>query len=384
MVILHAKINTCDQGRIIPDGYLIIREGKIESVCEGEYKGNDPEIIDAKHRLVIPGFVDSHCHIGIWEDGLAFEGDDTNELSDACTPQLRAIDAINPLDRSFTEALESGITTVSVGPGSSNPIAGQVCVMSTSGHYVDDMVIREPSAIKFALGENPKGNYNEKDESPVTRMAIASIIREQLQKAKRYQQDLEKSQQDEDTDPPELDVKCEALLPLLRREIKAHFHAHRADDICTALRIIREFQLDGVIIHGTEGYLVADALAKQQTPVSCGPIISARTKPELAHMEHYNAARLFEAGVSVSINSDAPVFPVDLLVTSAAIAEKAGFPWQAALEGLTIRGAEMAGVADRVGSLTPGKDADILIFSSDPIGLLVKPDLIIVKGKIVK
>lgn len=384
MVIINAKINTCENGLIIPQGYLEVTGSKITKIGGGIYKGTDPDIIDAAGDLVVPGFVDSHCHIGIWEDGLVFEGDDTNEQTDPCTPQLRAIDAVNPLDRSFSEALAYGITTVSVGPGSANPIAGQVCVLSTSGKYVDQMVIKSPSAIKFALGENPKNVYNEKDQGPVTRMAIASIMREALQKAQRYQQDLEKSEEDEDTDPPELDVKCEALLPLLRREIKAHFHAHRADDICTALRIAKEFNLDAVIIHCTDGHLVTEAIREQGAGVSCGPIISSRTKPELLHLERYNAAKLYEAGIPVALNSDAPVFPVDLLATSAAMANKAGLPWQAALEALTIRGAEVDGVADRVGSLKEGKDADILILDEDPIALLVKPRCIIAQGKIVK
>lgn len=383
MVIKNAKIYTCENGRIIPNGYLVAQNGIITEVGKGEYPGSDEECYDAAGALLTPGFVDSHCHIGIWENGLDFEGDDTNEQTDPCTPQLRAIDAINPMDRCFGEALAYGITTVSVGPGSSNPIAGQVCVLKTYGKYVDEMLIKEPSAIKFALGENPKTSYNNKEQAPMTRMAIAAVIREELKKAQRYLSDLKKSEADEDTDPPELDVKCEALIPLLERKIKAHFHAHRADDICTALRIAREFNLDAVIIHGTESYLVTEALKTQNTPVSCGPIISARTKPELTHQERYNAGKLHEAGVPVAIHSDALVFPIDLLAASAAIAVKAGLPWQAALEALTIRAAEMAGVSDRVGSLAVGKDADLLLFNEDPIGLLVRPKQIFVQGHMI-
>lgn len=224
MVIINAKINTCDHGQIIESGYIVIKNGKIAEVGEGIYRGDEAELYDATGCLVTPGFIDSHCHIGIWESGLDFEGDDTNEMTDPTTPQIRAIDAVNPLDRAFREALEYGITTVSVGPGSANPVAGQVCVLHTAGSYIDKMVLKAPSAMKFALGENPKKVYNGKEETPATRMAIASVIREQLMKAKRYQQDLQKSKDEEDTDPPELDMKCEALLPVLERKIKAHFH----------------------------------------------------------------------------------------------------------------------------------------------------------------
>lgn len=381
MVIINAKINTCENGLIIPEGYIVCKDGKIAEIGAGKYCGSDSERYDASGNLVTPGFIDSHCHIGIWESGLDFEGDDTNEQTDPSTPQLRAIDAVNVRDRAFSEALEYGITAVSVGPGSANPVAGQVCVLRTCGSYVDKMAIKAPSAMKFALGENPKSCYNSKEETPVTRMAIAAVIREDLMKARRYSEDLCKSQEDEDTDPPELDVKCEALLPVLNREIKAHFHAHRSDDICTAIRIAKEFNLDAVIIHGTEGYLISEALKDADIPVSVGPIISARTKPELQHMERENAALLHQAGVCVAFNSDALVFPIDLLAASAAITVKAGMPWQAALEALTIRAAEVAGVSDRIGSIAVGKDADLLIFDEDPIGLLVKPKAVFVQGK---
>ena len=201
MVIINAKINTCDHSQIIESGYIVIKNGKIAEVGEGIYRGDEAELYDAAGCLVTPGFIDSHCHIGIWESGLDFEGDDTNEMTDPTTPQIRAIDAVNPLDRAFREALEYGITTVSVGPGSANPVAGQVCVLHTTGSYIDKMVLKAPSAMKFALGENPKKVYNGKEETPATRMAIASVIREQLMKAKRYQQDLQKSKEEEDTDP---------------------------------------------------------------------------------------------------------------------------------------------------------------------------------------
>ena len=257
MIIQGGTIHIGD-GTVIEDGYIRLVGGKIVEVAPGDYQGEDSQLLDARGKIVTPGFIDAHCHVGMWEEGLDFEGDDGNEVTDPCTPQLRALDAINPLDRAFEEALDYGITTVITGPGSANPVAGQICAMKTYGRVVDRMTIQAPVGMKFALGENPKQVYSEKSQAPVTRMAIASIIRGELQKAQRYLEDQRKAQEDEDTDPPELDVKLEALTPVLERKIKAHFHTHRADDICTALRIIREFGLDGVIVHGTEGHLVPD------------------------------------------------------------------------------------------------------------------------------
>ena len=383
MVITGAKIDPCE-GPVIEKGFVEIKGRTIFRVAAGEYTGSDPEIIDAAGCLVTPGFIDAHCHIGMWEEGLAFEGDDGNEETDPCTPHLRSLDAINPLDRAFADALRYGITTVVTGPGSANPVAGQIIAMKTSGSIIDDMVVKFPCAMKFAMGENPKTVYNGKSQPPATRMAVASIIREQLQKAQRYAQDLKRSQEDEDTDPPELDVRCEALLPVLRREIKAHFHAHRADDICTALRIIREFHLDGVIIHGTEGRFVAGAIAAANVPVICGPLIGTRTKPELRNMELDNPARLMEAGVKIAINTDAPELPVEMLATSLAMAVKAGVPSGEALRLITINAAEAAGIDERVGSLKQGKDADLLIFDEDPLGLLVRPKWVIADGRLIK
>jgi imidazolonepropionase-like amidohydrolase len=383
MVIQGGTIHIGD-GTILQEGYVELRDGKILKTAFGRYKGKDPQVLDASGMIVTPGFIDAHCHLGMWEEGLAFEGDDGNEETDPCTPQLRSLDAINPMDRAFGEALDYGITTVVTGPGSANPVAGQICALKTWGNVVDDMVVRFPVGMKFALGENPKNTYSEKSQTPVTRMAIAAIIREELQKTRRYMEDLEKSREDEDTDPPELDVKCEALVPVLERKVKAHFHVHRADDICTALRIIREFSLDGVIVHGTEGYLVADAIARAGVPVICGPIITTRSKPELRNLDRRNAALLLKAGVKVAINTDAPEVPIDLLATQTAITVDAGVPTGEAIPLITKNAADICGIGDRVGSLTSGRDGDILIFDRDPIGLLVRPVHVLVNGTLVR
>lgn len=380
MIIQGGTIYTCLTG-VVEEGYVHIRDGKILGMEKGVYTGPE-EVLDARGCLITPGFIDAHCHVGMWEEGLNFEGDDGNEDTDPCTPHLRALDAVNPLDRAFADALAFGITTVVTGPGSANPVSGQLMAMKTHGRVVDDMVIRTPCAMKFALGENPKTVYNGKAQPPTTRMAIASVIRDQLTKAKRYMEDLERAREDEELDPPDVDSKCEALIPVLKREVKAHFHAHRADDICTAIRLSREFHLDSVIIHGTEGYLIADTIAQSGLPVVCGPIISTRSKPELRNMERHNAARLLKAGVPVAIATDAPVVPIEMLSTSAALCAQHGISLELALEAMTIQAARVAGIQDRVGAIAPGLDADLLIFSQSPLGLLVKPDHLVLEGKL--
>ena len=380
MIIQGGTIHIGD-GAVIRDGYIRLEGGRIAAVGQGSCPDKGELVLDARGKIVTPGFIDAHCHVGMWEEGLDFEGDDGNETTDPCTPHLRAIDGVNPLDRAFEEALDYGITTIVTGPGSANPVAGQICAMKTRGRVVDEMVIKAPVGMKFALGENPKGVYSEKSQTPVTRMAIAAIIRGELQKAKRYWEDCQRAKEDEDTDPPELDAKCEALIPVLTRQVKAHFHTHRADDICTALRIIREFGLDGVIVHGTEGHLIPETIAGAGVPVICGPVISTRGKPELRSLERRNAAVLLRAGVEVAINTDAPEVPIDLLAASVAIAVKAGVPREKAIPLISGSAAGICGIGDRVGRIAPGLDGDILIFGEDPIGLLVKPEHIFVDGK---
>lgn len=370
-------------GPVIPDGFVVFEGKTITAVgpMEALPAGYSGPVLDAAGGHILPGFVDAHCHLGLWGDGLGFEADDGNESTDPCTPHLRGLDGVNPLDRCFQEARQGGVTTVLTGPGSANPIAGQFLALKTTGRWVDEMVVKAPAAMKFALGENPKGVYSEKSQTPVTRMAIAAIIRGELQKAKRYWEDCRRAEEDEDTDPPELDAKCEALIPVLTRQVKAHFHTHRADDICTALRIIREFGLDGVIVHGTEGHLIPETIAGAGVPVICGPVISTRGKPELRSLERRNAAVLLRAGVEVAINTDAPEVPIDLLAASVAIAVKAGVPRDKAIPLISGSAASICGIGDRVGRIAPGLDGDILIFGEDPIGLLVKPEHIFVDGK---
>ena len=336
--------------------------------------------MDAREGHILPGFVDAHSHLGMFGDALGFEGDDGNEATDPCTPHLRAIDAINPLDRCFQEARAAGVTTVLTGPGSANPISGQFAAIKTDGRWVDAMVVKAPVAMKLALGENPKCVYNERHETPVTRMATAAIIRENLAKALEYAGKLDRAAEDEDEEKPDYDAKLEALLPVVRRELPVHIHAHRADDIATGIRIAKEFGLKCVIVHGIEAHLIPELLEREGVPVITGPCLGDRSKPELANMTIESPAVLTMRGVKVAICTDHPEIPVQHLPLCAAMAVKGGMNPEAALAAITINAAEIAGISDRVGSLAPGKDADIVITSGHPINLLSRVEAVYIGG----
>lgn len=382
MLIINAHIVPVE-GSELQNGFLRFADGKITemgsmdelSFLEGE------EFYDAEGRSLYPGFIDAHCHLGMWEDGLGFEGDDGNEESDPSTPQLRAVDAVNPMDRCFGEAARGGVTTVLTGPGSANPIGGQWVAMKTSGRRIDDMLLTDNAGMKFALGENPKTVYHDKNLAPNTRMATAAIIREQLKKAQRYMKDLEDAAADEELDEPEYDSKCEALLPVLRREKKAFIHCHRADDIFTAIRIGREFNLDYVIVHCTEGWMVADMLQEEGVQAICGPILCDRSKPELRNLNVGGMAEMHRKGMEMALCTDHPVIPIQYLPLCAGIAAGAGLPWEEALKSITINAARIAGIDSRVGSLVPGKDADFTLYSTDPFLPYSKPDKVFILGK---
>lgn len=366
IAIINVNLLTMDQAEAQPDGWLLMRNGKIAAVGVGAAPAAD-EQIDGKGGYLTPGLIDVHSHLGLYEDALGFEGADGNEDTDPVTPQLRAIDGVNPMDRGFREALEAGVTTVAVSPGSANPIGGQVALLKTAGRRVDDMVLQAPLAIKFAFGENPKSVYHDKDESPVTRMATAALIREQLYKAKEYLARKDRAEADPDEDAPDFDLKLEALVPLLRGEIAAHFHAHRADDIFTALRIAKEFGLRPVILHGTEAHLVADLLAAEQAPVVSGPFMTDRSKPELKHLTEQAPALLCAAGVETAITVDHPEIPLRLLPTAAMLAVKAGMDESDALRALTALPAHIVGMEGRIGVLREGMDADCVLWTGHPL-----------------
>lgn len=383
MVLINAQIYTMGPLGFIKNGFVKINGNIIENVGKMEELDIENErVVDMKGKYLYPGFIDAHTHLGMVEDGLTFEGDDINEAVDPVTPNLRAIDAINPMDRCFSEALSAGVTTVITGPGSSNPIAGQMVAIKTYGTRIDNMIIKDPVSMKFSLGENPKNTFSEKSQSPSTRMAVAALIREQLSKARKYLLDKNEFFNDPDeNEEPEFDAKNEALIPLLKREIPAHFHAHRSDDIFTAIRIAKEFNLDYVIIHCTEGHLIADELKRENTKVFSGPFLSDRSKPELVNLTPKTPGVLAKKGVKASIVTDHPVTPIQYLPVCASLAVREGMDAYEALKSITINAAEIAGIDNRVGSIEPMKDADILVFEHDALDFRSKPVEVFFEGK---
>ena len=382
MKLKNAVLHTME-GIDYENGWMTVENGVITGLGPMGICPQQPgeEWLDLDGAHIYPGFIDAHTHLGMWEDGLTFEGDDGNEETDPIPPQLRAIDALNPMDRCFREALESGVTTVITGPGSANPIGGQLAAIKTAGRCIDKMIVKAPVAMKMALGENPKTVYHGKNQTPVTRMATAALIREQLRKAERYLDDTERALAEEDFDPPEYDIKCEALLPLLRREIPAHIHCHRADDIFTAIRIAEEFQLDYVIVHGTEGHLITEELAEKKARVLSGPILCDRSKPELRNLTPACPGKLTEAGIQTALITDHPVIPIQYLPLCAGLAVREGMDPEMALRAITIEPARICGLDDRLGSLAVGKDADFSVFRQNPLTIAAKPEKVFVGGR---
>lgn len=389
MVIIHAALHTMeDKQPPIANGYIRFEQGVITALGTMDDYRPQPqeEIFDAQGQPLYPGFVDAHTHLGLFGDSLTFEGEDGNEDTDPITPHLRAIDAINPLDGYFAEALSAGITTVITGPGSANPIAGQMAAVKTGGKRIDKMIVQAPVGIKFALGENPKSTYNDKDQTPVTRMATAALIRETLCKAQRYYREQCRYEQDpENEDEPEQDMKAAALLPLFRREIPAHFHVHRADDIFTAIRIANEFELDYVLVHATEAHLVYDELLDERLRgILSGPILTDRSKPELHHQSPKAAGILSRAGLPTAIVTDHPETPLPYLLLCAAVAVREGMDRDEALRAVTIMPARICGIDHRVGSLAVGKDADCVLYDGDPLDITKRPLAVFLNGRAVK
>ncbi len=353
MLILNGIIHTMDGG-VIDSGFVRVEGSAIAEVGHmSRLSAGTERMVDARGGHVLPGFIDAHCHVGLFGDGMGAPADDLNENTSPCTARIRAIDGVNPLDGYLREARRAGVTCVHVGPGSTNPIGGQSVLLKTAGQVIDGMALRAPAAMKFALGETPKRSHG--GSAPVTRMGTAALIREQLARAERYRRH-----------GGEFDPELEALCPVLEGKVPAHFHAHRADDIATALRIAREFGLDCAIIHATEGHLIADHLAREGVPVITGPVMTDRSKPELANMIPENTAILARAGVQVAICTDHPETPIGYLPLCAALAARAGMDEEEALAAITINAACILGVDDRLGSLTEGKDADIVVTDGHP------------------
>ncbi len=395
MVITNVKIKTMSE-KDYENGFVRFGEIITEIGDMSGYITTDEEEIDGLGKTLYPGFIDAHCHLGMWSDcySMQLEGDDGNEITDPSTPHLRAVDSINAMDRCFGDAVSAGVTCVCTGVGSANPIGGSFALIKTFGSKrVDKLIVKSPVAIKFALGENPKSSYNDRDETPITRMATAAIIREQLQKALRYKEDMDeykRNQNDEGTDDevskPDFDAKCEALLPLFNKEnkLKAHFHCHRADDIFTAVRIAKEFELDYVLIHCTDGGIIADELAEERPAAVVGPLFGDRGKPELANHDITTPRILHEHGIKCAICTDHPETPIQYLPMTAALAVRGGLSEEDALRGITINAAKVLGVDGILGSAEVGKNADFVLFDKDksPLDIMSLPCMVIVDGKI--
>ncbi len=377
-------------GKIIPVvgeefvGDIAIDNGKIVAMGANlEYP--EAEVINVSGCTLIPGIVDAHCHIGMFEDGMGFEGDDGNEYSNPVTPELRAIDAINPYDRCFKEAVMGGITSVVTGPGSANVLGGQFVAMKTAGTRIEDMVICEPIAMKAAFGENPKRVYSG-SKTFYTRMTVASTLRKTLIETLEYDRKLKEAENDA-SKKPTYDFKLEAMLPVVRRELPLKIHAHRADDILTAIRIAKEFNLRITLDHFTEGYLIInrikDDLKELDAGVIVGPLLSDRSKIELRNLSMTAPRTLYENGIKFAMMTDHPVIPEQYLPVCAALAVREGLPEKAALEAITINAAEIVGIGDRVGSLEVGKDADIAVYYGHPFDFRARCVMTLVNGEIV-
>lgn len=365
-------------------GDVAMENGKITAVGENLcFSGAEER--DVAGCYVMPGIIDAHCHIGMWEDGMGHEGADGNECTNPVTPELRAIDAINPYDRCFKEACAAGVTTCITGPGSANVIGGQFVAIKTHGDSVEDMTLRFPVAMKGAFGENPKRVYESLKQTPQTRMATAAVMRKALVEAQEYNKKLEEGKKDL-SKLPERNLGKEMLAQVIRRELPMKLHAHRADDILTAIRICKEFNLRFTLDHCTEGYLITDqlkeAVAEQGAGVIIGPLFSDRSKIELKNLSFKAPKVLYDAGIEFAMMTDHPVIPQQYLPVCAAISVREGLPEDAALRSITINAAKITGIDDRVGSLEKGKDADVAVFSGHPLDFRSRCKLTVINGKI--
>lgn len=381
ILIKNGTLYTMEDG-IKENCDILLQDGKIAEIGRDIKTPDGCTIIDAKGKRVMPGFVDPHCHIGLWEWGMGFEGADGNEAFNPVTPELRALDGINPVDKSFELARNHGVTTVVTGPGSANVIGGQFAAIKTVGCRIDDMIIKCPSALKVAFGENPKKVYSGQKKSPSTRMATAAILRENLIKAQDYKKKLAKGEIDPDK-MPDRDLKMEILVKVLDGEIPLKCHAHRADDILTAIRICNEFDLQYSLDHCTEGYMIADILAAEGSNVIIGPLLGEASKVELRNMTFASAGILSKAGVKAAMMTDHPVTPSMYLPMCAALAVREGQDEMEALKSITIYAAKVNFIDDRVGSLKVSKDADVAIYDGNPLEIMVTPEIVIIDGNVV-
>lgn len=362
----------------IEKGLLLVRDGKIVFAGQGEVPA-DAEVIDLTGKTVLPGFVDEHAHVGLWGEWYGQPQQDGNEATNPVTPEVRAIDSVWPAHSAFNDARSGGVTTVQVTPGSGNIIGGEMAVIKTVGKVIDDMIVKNPSGMKAALGENPKGLYGRNGKMPSTRMGNAAVLRAALYKAKDYEKKLAAAEKDP-TKAPDTDLGLLGLLKVLRGEIPLRIHAHRADDIVTAVRIAEEFGIDFSIEHCTDGATVAEFLGKRKAKVNVGPSMWHRAKVETWNISLETAGILAKAGCRVSIISDHPFHPIQFLSTAAAMCWANGMSEEDALRAVTLTPAETLGVAGRVGSLDEGKDADFVVWSGHPFQIRSKVEQVFIGG----
>ena len=382
LILKNGKLLTMAGPEFVGD--IAVENGKIIALGE-ELPAENAQVRDVSGCYVMPGIVDAHCHIGMWEDSMGTEGADGNECTNPVTPELRAIDAINPYDRCFTEACAAGVTTCVTGPGSANVVGGQFVAMKTAGDSVEDMTLRFPVAMKAAFGENPKRVYGDSEKTPQTRMATAAILRKALLDAQEYGKKIEEGEQDP-ANRPSRDLGKEAMLAVIKRELPMKIHAHRADDILTAIRIAKEFNIRFTLEHCTEGYLIPAqikrAIEEQGAGIIVGPLLSERSKIELRNLSFKAPKVLYDNGIEFAIMTDHPVIPEQYLTVCAALAVREGLPEEVALRAITIQAARITGIDDRVGSLEVGKDADIAVFNGHPLDFRTRCVLTLVNGKI--
>lgn len=394
LLIKNGKIETVTQGVIQPgsvfvDNGVIVEVGTDEQVQVKvkEYTANgdaDVQVIDAKGLTVYPGLIDAHCHIGMWEDSVGDEGAEGNEDTDPVMPQLRAVDGLFFMDKSFVDARNAGITTCVTGPGSANAIGGVFAAVKTDTRRINKMVLKESVAMKIALGQNPKMVYSDKSQTPSTRMATVALIREAFMKAIDYKEDVERHQEDpSENSKPDYDIKSAALIDVLNGKLPVKVHAHRADDILTAIRLSKEFGFKLTVEHCTEGHFISDILQEENVGCICGPFMTDRSKLELKNLTPMTPGVLSNKGIKVAIMTDYPCTPIQYLPLCASIAAKYGMGREEALKAITINAAELTGIDDRVGSIEAGKDADLVIADGDILDIKTNVKYTIINGDIV-
>ncbi|PJI08671.1 MULTISPECIES: amidohydrolase [Clostridium] len=382
LLIKNGKVLTMagtnyENGSVLIDGKKIVGVGEDIDVNNKEIT----KVIDAKNCWVMPGIIEAHCHVGIQEEGKGFEGNDCNEMTNPVTPYLRGLDGINPMDSAFRNALSAGITGIMVGPGSSNVVGGQWVFMKTYGRCIDKMIVLQPAAMKIAFGENPKANYDKKSMMPSTRIAMVALLREELFGAQQYYQN--KKNAEKSGNSFDLDFRKECWIPVFDKKIPLKAHVHRADDILTAIRIAKEFDLKLTLDHCTEGHLVAKEIKESGFPAIIGPTLTSRNKIETQYADFKTAGILHREGIKVAITTDHPVTRIQDLLICAGLAAKEGLGIEEGLKAITINAAEICNVSNRLGSIEVGKDADIAIFDGNPMEIFTRTMYTIIDGQIV-